>query len=140
MYLSKGLVLTRPRKPNLKYFVRGETGSFIKFGWDPQEEQIVAGIKPSDPSYGVESPDIYGTLTTSKQVDPAQKDLVGDGDWWVGKYPSVKGDITDFYRDVVKAVRGEAGVVCKAEQSRNGIKIIELGRESAETGRTLPFA
>lgn len=137
-------MLTRHRKPNLKYFVRGETGSFIKFGWDPQEEQIVAGIKPSDTSYGVESSEIYGTLTTSKQVDPAQKDLgrggEGDGDWWVGKFPSVKGDITDFYRDVVKAVRGEAGVVCKAEQSRNGIKIIELGRESAETGRTLPFA
>lgn len=111
MDLLKAFVLTKPRKPNLKYFVRGETGSFIKFGWDPQEEQIVAGIKPSDPSYGVESPDIYGTLTTSKQVDPAQKDLVGDGEWWVGKYPSVKGDITDFYRDVVKAVRGSGGGV-----------------------------
>lgn len=90
----------------------------------------------TDPNYGYETPDIYGQLTTRSQVHPEQKDL---GDLWAGKYPSERGNIGDYYQAVVKALRGEAEVAVKPEQARNGLRIFELARESADTGRTLPF-
>ena len=42
-----------------------------------------------------------------------------------------------YYEDVVKAIRGEAPVVIKPEHARDGLRIIELGRESADQGKTL---
>ena len=57
----------------------------------------------------------------------------------MGKFPSLPGVYTEYYADVVKAIRGEAEVAVTAEHARNGIRIMELARESAETGRSLPF-
>jgi len=45
-----------------------------------------------------------------------------------------------YYVDVVKAIKGEAKVYCKPEQSRDGIKIIELARESAKKGVTVAWS
>jgi len=47
--------------------------------------------------------------------------------------------LVGFYRDLVAAIRGEAEVVVRPEVSRDGIRIIELARESAEKGSTVPF-
>lgn len=57
----------------------------------------------------------------------------------MGKYPSLKGDYVGFYKDLVAAIHGKGEVKIKPEQSRDGIKIIELARESADKGITLPF-
>ena len=124
----------------LKYFVRGYEGTFTKYGEDPQESQTGKGMKPSDQGYGVESPDIHGMLTTHKQFHPDQKRVTGwtgDKEMYHGKFPSLQGSYMDYYEDVVKAIRGEAEVVIKPELARDGLRIIELGRESADSGKTL---
>jgi predicted dehydrogenase len=122
----------------LKFFVRGYEGSFIKFGDDVQESQIAAGMTPTTPGFGLENEATYGLLTTKEKFCDTQ-------DWdqksgkWVGEFESLKGDYEGFYEDLVKAIRGEEEVVVRPEVTRDGIRVIELARESAERGCTMFF-
>ena len=90
---------------------------------------------------------IGGELLTTDKVADEQVRLRNDwsggqlreGGYWCGKIPTVKGDWTLYYRDVDRAIRGE-DVVVKEETTRDVLRIIELARQSADEGRTLPFA
>jgi len=137
----KTTVINKMPQP-LKYFVRGYDGTYIKYGEDPQEGQTGKGMKPTDPDYGVESPEIHGILTSNKQFHKDQVKVTGwtgDKEMYHGKFPSLKGSYIDYYEDVVKAIRGEAPVAIKPELARDGLRVIELGRESADLGKTLPM-
>ncbi|ORX38075.1 oxidoreductase [Kockovaella imperatae] len=122
-------------KHQFAYFVRGTKGSFLKLGEDPQEAQVQSGMKPSDEGYGEEDEDIWGDLASEDRANDSQ---VKRGSLWCGKVKSEKGSWGMYYRDVAKAVRGDP-VVVKAETSADGIRIIELARESAEKGRSMVF-
>jgi len=121
----------------IKCVIRGYDGTFIKLGEDPQVEQAASGGKATDERFGLETRETYGTLTSKEKV---HDDQVRVGDSWVGPFPTVRGCYMDYYRDVVRAVRGERELVIQPEQSRDGIRIIELARESAAKGCTLPFS
>jgi predicted dehydrogenase len=133
------LVSVLPRQ--LRYFVRGREGSYVKFGEDPQEEQRSNGMKLGDERLGVEEEDRWGLLSTKTQVNENQvleKELWG-GDVWTGKVESETGSGADYYRDLAKALRGKGPLVVDPKQSRDGLRIMELARESYDTGRTLEF-
>ncbi|GFZ48396.1 hypothetical protein JCM24511_06144 [Saitozyma sp. JCM 24511] len=137
----KTTVINKMPQP-LKYFIRGYNGTYIKYGEDPQEGQTGKGMTPADPGYGVESTEIHGILTSNKQFHEDQMKVTGwagDNEMYHGKFPSLKGSYLEYYEDVVNAIRGEAPVAIKPELSRDGLRIIELGRESAELGKTLPM-
>ncbi len=137
----KTTVINKMPQP-LKYFIRGYEGTYIKYGEDPQEGQTGQGMTPADPKYGEESPDIHGVLTTNKHFHNDQVKVAGqtaDKEMYHGKFPSLKGSYMDYYEDVVKAIRGEAPVAITPTLARDGLRIIELGRESADSGRTLPM-
>ena len=121
----------------LKYFVRGYDGTFVKYGTDPQEGQIGNGMKATDEGFGVEAEDIWGELTTKEKVDARQAKNERRGKW-IGRVKSEKGDYMGYYSDLVKAIRGGKFQV-RPEQSRDGIRVIELARESAEKGCSLAF-
>ena len=121
-----------------KYLVRGTNGTFIKYGSDVQAEQIIAGVNPSDGAYGLEPEETYGILETTTSTPLAQYQAEQNG-IWTGRVPSVKRDYGNFWKDVVTAIRG-GPLKVKPEQSRDGIRIMELARQSADQGRTLPFA
>jgi predicted dehydrogenase len=134
----KTSVVTLMKDP-LKYFVRGYDGTFVKYGTDPQEEQcIVNGMKATEEGFGVESEEIWGELTTKEKVDECQTKDKRTG-YWIGRVKSEKGEHTRYYRDLVEAIRGGKGFQVKPEQSRDGIRVIELARESADTGCALKF-
>ncbi|KAH7372076.1 hypothetical protein BKA64DRAFT_750894 [Cadophora sp. MPI-SDFR-AT-0126] len=120
----------------LHYFVRGTEGSFMKYGTDPQEAHAISGLSASDPSFGIEDSSLHGTLTTYTQFHPSQTHNAEKGKW-VGKYPAVRGWIRGYYEDVVDAVRG-GKVVVDPGDSRDGIRVMEMARESHERGITVP--
>lgn len=122
----------------MKFFVRGYDGSFIKYGEDIQESQVAAGLKSTAPEFGVEPETTYGLLTTKKRIDESQA-LDKTSGKWAGKFPSLKGSYAEFYTDLVKAINGEGELAVLPEQSRDGIRLIEIARESAEKGCSLPF-
>ena len=123
----------------LKYFVRGRQGSFVKFGECKQEEHLFAGKKPTDAGFGVDDERLWGTLTTKERVDACQAfDEASQN--WVGAYPTKTGYWRGLYENVVAAIRGEAELEVKPEQSRDGIRVMELARQSWKEGRTVPWS
>ncbi|SPO02200.1 related to dehydrogenases and related proteins [Cephalotrichum gorgonifer] len=125
-------------KEQLKFFIRGTEGTYLKFGYCPQEANAIANpAQPaSDPSFGKEDPAIWGDLSTTRQIDPSQT-FDDASKLYVGKYPSLDGWCRGYYENVVDAIRGKAEVTVKPETARDGLKILELARESHNTGRTV---
>jgi predicted dehydrogenase len=134
----KTTVINKIPQP-LKYFIRGRMGTYIKYGEDPQEGQTANGLSPVDTQYGVEDWSIYGDLTTTERFHDDQKKItaLGGSEVYNGKFPSLRGSYADYYEDVVKAIRKEGPVVITPEHARDGLRIIELGRQSADEGRSL---
>jgi predicted dehydrogenase len=151
------VVSTLPMEKQLKFMVRGRDGTFLKVsdgptpsmlyqkpilttsqnGEDPQIDQLFAGVKADDSSYGVEPEKYHGELFTKTQFDDSQSQ---DGGLWSGRLASEQGSYVDYYKDVVAAIKGEKEVVVKPEESRMGIRVIELAMESAEKGVTVEWS
>ncbi|WAJ68969.1 oxidoreductase [Catenovulum adriaticum] len=108
--------------PNQRFRLDGTQGSYIKYGLDPQENQLKANMTPADEAYGVESQADFGTLYTAD----SQKSVVTQN----GRYQ-------DFYSHMAQAIKGEAKVPVAAEDIVNVIKVIELANESQTSGKTL---
>lgn len=125
-------------KHALKYMIRGYNGSFTKFGEDVQESQVGRGMKSTDDGFGVEDRAIFGTLESKKQFAENQEFDQGTGRY-IGRYQSRPGSYRDYYSDLVAAIRGNAELKVKAEESMNGIRVIELARESAGKGVTMKW-
>lgn len=113
----------------------------FKEGEDIQEENLLEfGMNPTDPGFGSEPARYHGTLYTKT---PSSSIGQGSGDPAVifsGRVSSQPGCWMDYYRDVVAAIREEKDLVVKPEQSRDGIRMIELAMESAKKGITIPWS
>ncbi|USW49451.1 Putative gfo/Idh/MocA-like oxidoreductase, NAD(P)-binding domain superfamily [Septoria linicola] len=119
------VVVPLPPHKILKYRVLGTEGTFHKYGEDVQVEQFFEGVHVKDAEkFGVEPDRCHGYLSTRAT----------DGSRFDGVVKSQRGRYTDYYRDVVAAIRGQKEVVVKPEEARNVIRLIELARESAEKG------
>ena len=109
-------------QPRPRFAAHGDGGSFVKYGLDPQEAQLKAGMDPRDPGFGVEGSS--GTLTLpdgrSEQV------------------PGERGRYLDFYEAVVAAIREGAPVPVDPTDAREGLLLIALARRAAELGQRLP--
>jgi len=144
--------MVTPMQAPLKCMIRGMNGSYIKFGTDPQEANALAGMAATDAEWGVEDESLWGTLTTFSQPFDANVQSenpkgqvvppVGPkGEKkFIGRYPSKRGNYMGFYEDLVKAMNGEKKVEVDPMQSRDGIRVIELARQSAEEGRTVDWS
>jgi scyllo-inositol 2-dehydrogenase (NADP+) len=65
VWLSGSLLVT---DPGPAFVLHGTLGSYQKYRTDPQEAQLLAGMRPNDPAYGRESADQAGRLVLA---DPA---------------------------------------------------------------------
>ena len=140
LFVTVKTTVVSPMEQPLKYFIRGYDGSFIKYGEDMQESQHAGGLTDAtDSKFGVEPKETYGLLVTKEKVHDDQTKDEASGRY-VGKYPSARGDYVGFYKDLVAAIQGKGELKVKPEQSRDGIRVIELARESAEKGATVPFS
>lgn len=67
--ILRGSILS-VKSPQIRYVVRGTTGTFTKYGVDLQEEQLKVIKAPSDihtsPEYGQEPEDLYGILENQR--------------------------------------------------------------------------
>lgn len=132
-------------KDQLKFWVRGTKGTYLKFGTDPQEARAVAapGQPATDPRFGVEDERLWGELTTKHQeapFDPRCQTWDPDAGLYVGRYPSLPGSYRGYYENVVDAIRGRAELGVRPETARDGLRVIELARQSHEEGITVPWS
>jgi len=142
--IKTAVVSHLPLSQQLRFFVRGTKGTYLKFGSDPQEARAIAQpcLPATDPGYGLEDASIWGTLSTTElfDADSQRKDeSEGGRRLYVGKYPSLPGWYRGYYENVVAAIRGEAEVFVKPEEARDGLRVIELARKSWEEKRTVSW-
>ncbi|KAK7398542.1 hypothetical protein QQX98_012090 [Neonectria punicea] len=131
-----------PLSQQLKQLVRGTKGSFIKFqqrSTCPQEEQIAAGKGPLDEGFGVESDEFRGILTTYDEFDSSVQKYDPETKKYTGRYPTITGRWMGVYENVADAINGKAELAVKAIQSRDGLRTIELARESHDKGVTVQW-
>jgi predicted dehydrogenase len=99
-----------------RYRVLGDAAAYEKWGLDPQEEQMSAGLMPGEAGYGAEAPERWGRLIRGDDAE---------------RVPTEPGDYPSFYPDVARAIlEGTAPPVALADAVAT-LEILEAARDSA---------
>ncbi|MDQ6418149.1 oxidoreductase [Paenibacillus sp. LHD-117] len=114
------------RQPGPRYSLYGTTGSFVKYGEDPQEDMLKAGLTPLDAGYGIEREDRHGTLDANM-----------GGLRFSGQIQTLPGGYHHYFRNVAEHILGRAELEVKPEEARDAIRLIELGLASNKEKRTV---
>jgi predicted dehydrogenase len=106
----------------LRFAIHGDTGGYVKWGFDQQEAQLKQGMRPGQPNWGEDpSP---GTLSRT------------DGDVTLEtEVPNERGDYVSFYRTFAEAILHGREPPVKVAQIRSVMAMIELCLESATQRR-----
>ena len=123
----KAGMLVRERSP--RFILHGSEGSFVKYGIDPQEGALKRGLTPTEPDWGEEPRELWGTINT--QIGGLHVE---------GKVETIAGRYQAYYQNVVDAIAGRAELEVKPEEARETIRIIELALQSNEQKCTLPLS
>jgi predicted dehydrogenase len=108
--------------PAVRFVVHGQDGSWIKYGVDAQEQQLVAaltpggGVAPGEPEQAVMFDGARGTRMPT---------------------PVPPGDYPEFYRRVRDAIDGVGGNPVPPEQAVAVAAVVETAIRSAAEGRAL---
>jgi len=112
--------------PGPRFVVHGTRGSYVKYGLDAQEDALKAGLRPPAPGWGADP--CPGALTVWSDGGAATRELA-----------SVPGDYPAFYAATRDAIRGGAPNPVPPDDGVAVMRLLELGRRSAEEGRSLPW-
>jgi predicted dehydrogenase len=115
--LWTSLIAARPG-PRLR--VRGLAAEYIKEDLDPQERQLLDGMRPKDPGFGEEPAEQWGTV------------LASDGSRTV--VPTKRGDYRRYYELLCDAVRGLGERPVDPADSVRGLRVLEAAERSARSG------
>ncbi len=120
----KSSYLVREEGP--RYIAHGTEGSFLKWGIDPQEDDLKAGKLPGGPKWGMEKKKLWGKLNTTIS-----------GLHVTGRIETIPGDYLAYYENIHDAIRNSTELAVKPEQSLDVIRIIEAAIESNRTGSVI---
>ena len=112
-------------QPAPRFMVHGTQGSFVKWGLDPQEDALKAGLRP--PSTGWGSDPLPVQLTTCPDATPQAREITCRP----GDYPA-------YYAAVREAILGRGPNPVDAAQGIRVMALLELGVRSHAEQRTLP--
>jgi scyllo-inositol 2-dehydrogenase (NADP+) len=102
-----------------RFVLQGEADGYLKYGLDPQEDQLKAGLRPGMAGWGAEPPERHGRLSRG------------------GSVPTVPGRYEEFYRQLAAAMRGEGPVPVTAPSAAQVIRVLEAAQRSAAEGRSI---
>lgn len=138
LHYSTGLLCTvkaaiiSPEAKQLRFWVRGEKGSFKKFNLDPQELQLIAGMRPGDEGYGIEKKESYGTLTLWDEANNKFEEETVEP-------VSPPKTYLPLFQELAAAIKGEGPVPVTPAQAAITLRVIELAKESSATGKTVDY-
>jgi scyllo-inositol 2-dehydrogenase (NADP+) len=107
-------------EPWPRFVLHGEADAYVKYGLDPQEEQLKVGLRPGMAGWGAEPVERHGRLSRG------------------GSVPTVPGAYEQFYRQLAAAMAGEGPVPVTAESAGQVIRILEAALRSEAEGRRIP--
>ena len=97
------------------YVLRGSEGTFKKLRSDVQEDQLIEGLKPSNPSFGVEPEESQGTLT---YINSFEENVVSS-------IPAPTASIVGLFEEVYHAIRSDKPFPVTEEQVITQLEILE---------------
>lgn len=103
-----------------RFRVLGSESAYVKVTADIQENQLMAGILPGDPEYGVDPQEGWGLLGHDGTAMPV---------------PTVRGNFTLFYELLSAAVLDGGDVPVDPAESVASLRIIEQIRNTSDHGR-----
>ncbi|MBN1499334.1 MAG: Gfo/Idh/MocA family oxidoreductase [Spirochaetes bacterium] len=111
---------------NPRFAVHGENGSYVKYGFDIQEELLKTGVRPLHAGWAVEDDSGNGILTVEiNGIDEKRR------------IKTVPGNYQLFYDDLADAVRSGKNPAVTPQQARNVIAVIEAAHRSAAEKRNI---
>lgn len=119
LVIVKSSYLVKEKMP--RYIVHGVHGSFVKFGLDPQEEDLKNKKIPGTRGWGKENPEDWGKLNSVLPDHPYE-----------GRIETEGGDYLSFYKNLFTTIREQGELAVKATEARDVIRLIELCYESNE--------
>ena len=102
------------REPTPRYLLHGTQGSFIKYGIDPQEDMLKAGMTPDMPGFGEDAPEFYGILNTEI-----------DGLNFQGRIKTLKGDFGLLFQNLYETIVEGKELIVKPELIVEQIRIMQ---------------
>ena len=120
--LLRGSMLAAGPAPT--FVVHGTRGSFIKYGQDPQESALKAGQTPAMPNWDLESPEMYGRLTTPEGTRAV---------------PTVPSSFTRYYENIRDVILGKTDLAVTPAQALDVMRGLELAVASSRQRRILPW-
>lgn len=117
------------REQNIRFILHGTEGSFVKHGFDPQEDALKRGLTPAESHWGEEPREHWGILNT--QIEGLHVE---------GPLETIAGCYQAYYENIVAAITGRAELAVRPEEARNTIRMIELALESNDQKCSVPFA
>jgi predicted dehydrogenase len=106
--------------PAARFVVHGTRGSAIKQQVDPQEAQLVNGVRPGDATWGVDPDDL----------------VVHDGETR-SRVPTPRGDQSRFYAELCEALQGRGPNPVTPAEAVAVTAVLEAAVQSASQGRTM---
>ncbi|GAA4096655.1 oxidoreductase [Zhongshania borealis] len=108
--------------PSHRFRLEGTTGSYVKFGLDPQEEQLKSGMTPKELAYGVEHKADFGRVYSEFASELVETEI---------------GCYQKYYEEIAAAIRLGGQNPVNPADAVNVIHILELAEESSRSGKTL---
>lgn len=113
-------------QPGPRFEIHGNKGSFIKYGTDPQENNLKQGVSPLDDTFGIESSEHSGLLFTNEQDDVREE-----------RVDSLAGRYIDFYQGVYNSIRYGSPAPVSSRDALAVIKTIEAALTSSREKKTV---
>ena len=111
------------RIPGPRFTLHGMRGSYVKFGLDPQEQQLKDGLGFDAPGFGDDPEADWGTLQI---LDEAPR-----------RIPTERGDYRDYYANVRDALLGKADPTVTPTEAWRTTRLVELARQSTREQRSI---
>ena len=115
--------------PGLRLQVHGSAGSYVKSGFDPQEDALRAGRQPGAASWGVEPEAAWGHVTVERE-----------GELVTAKLATLPGNYLSYYQGMAAAIAHGAPAPVSAAEALNVIKVIDLAMRSSREQRVIALA
>ena len=104
--------------------IHGDKGSFLKFGQDVQESQMVRGIIPGMSGWAEPGEDNYGILHVHNNGESTRT-----------KIPGQRGCYENYYNNIVDAISGNAPLAFSPQQSLLGVELLLAADDSVRQQR-----
>ncbi|MBA3859335.1 MAG: oxidoreductase [Cyanobacteria bacterium PR.3.49] len=114
--------------PGPRFRLLAMNGGYEKFGLDPQEDALRAGLTPKEKNWGIESASLSGKLAIERNGKMVTESLVCE-----------KGNYQLFYIALRDAIANNTPAPVDPEDALKTISIIEHARQSSQLGRKLEF-